>query len=191
MAQQRVITRGGAQKAQPRRPFEYTELMQEHVQKQLNISDKQKETLDAIRKKEAELSRQDYAGLWNLSAEARRTRLAEVRENRRQRYDELQKAVEGVLTADQLEALMAIRVKSKSYLLLYNYSLPPNSGRTRPLGLSDEQAAKIRQIRVETYHKIREIEDQAATEMLNVLEPEQLEELKEIAARSSAGEGPG
>jgi hypothetical protein len=96
-----------------------------------------------------------------------------------------------VLTADQLEALKAIRVKSKSYLLLYNYSWPSHPGRTRPLGLNDEQAAKIGQIRVETYHKIREIEDQAATEMLSVLKPEQIEELKEIAARSSAGEGPG
>ena len=57
--------------------------------------------------------------------------------------------------------------------------------------LSDEQAAKIRQIHVETHHKTRESEDQAATEMLSVLEPEQLEKLKEIAARSSPGDGPG
>jgi Spy/CpxP family protein refolding chaperone len=161
-------------------------LSQEGVQKEIGLSDEQKEKLRAIGKKYYEQVRQGYprqsAIKWQeLSEEERKQKMEEMREKaaeaqkkRKEVTDALTKQVEEVLSAEQLAALKDIEFRQRAGYMLRNARV------LEAIGASKKQQARLDKNQQQLNAKIRELQRKASEKAFDVLTPEQMEKLRKL-----------
>jgi len=151
-------------------------LGQGNVQKELSLTDEQKDKLLALAKKYQDESRQEWVEVSNLPREKRQERLAELRKKADKRTAEVRKEVEAVLQPRQVERLKELRFRLLAGALLQNPAT------LKRLEVTPEQEEKLRQLREELQQKIQELQQQNTEKALSVLTPEQREKLKDVPA---------
>jgi Spy/CpxP family protein refolding chaperone len=166
-------------------PAGYWELAQEHVQKELELLDEQKQQLKELAQKSARQRQQDWTGMRDLPPEERQKKYAEIREKMQKQNEEIRKQVEAILLPHQLKALQMIRLRTRGASALASPRIVEH------LGLSEAQKEKIREARDELQKKMRELQRDAFEKTLKVLTPEQLEKLKELDAGGYRLQQPG
>ena len=174
-----VQVRQSGQSGQPRRPSiaipGLNQLALDHVQKELELIDEQKEKLQEIASRYREQQRELYGDLSNLPAEERRAKIAEIREQTYKLAEETRKEAEKVLMPHQLKALKEIIFRSR-----IQYSLR-NSRIQEEIGLDEEQLDKLDELRQEQQERIRELNKEMLDKTLEVLTTEQREKLREAS----------
>jgi Spy/CpxP family protein refolding chaperone len=166
----------------------FAELRTENVQKELELTDEQKEKLIAIGQKYYAETRQDWAGFAGMSAEERKEKYAEIRQKNLKRMQEVRKQVEEVLSADQLERLKQVNLRTRGAAALSNPKILDE------LGITEAQRNKLRQIREQLQERIRKLQQETLEKTLEVLTPEQRKKLEELTTEGvgvyGAGQGP-
>jgi Spy/CpxP family protein refolding chaperone len=158
----------------------FAELRTENVQKELELTDQQKEQLIAIGQKYYEETRRDWAGLGGMSAEERKEKYAEIREKNLKRTQEIRKQVEELLSPDQLERLKQINLRTRGTAALLNPRILDE------LGITEAQRNRLRQLREQLQERIRQLQQETLEKTLEVLTPEQRKKLEEL---TSEGQG--
>jgi Spy/CpxP family protein refolding chaperone len=155
----------------------YYSLASESVQKELNITEKQKAKLEEISKTYRESYRRQTAEEWkNLTREERTKKYAEMTEARRKRTADFTKQVEDVLTRRQLDELKMVELRRRGVYYL------TNSRTAEKLGLSEEQVEKLQKNRNDLREATARLQRESAKKALGILLPEQLEQLKQMQA---------
>lgn len=161
-------------------------LAQEGVQKEIGLSDEQKEKLQAIGKKYYEQARQGYrrwsAIDWQkLSEEERKQKMEEMRKHaaeahkkRQQLTDALTKQVEEVLSAEQLSALKDIEFRQRAGYMLRNSRV------LEAIGVNKKQQARLAKNQQQLNARMRELQRKAGEKALEILTPEQMEKLRKL-----------
>jgi hypothetical protein len=174
-----VQVRQPGQAGQPRRPYiaipGLNQLGLEHVQKELELIDEQKEKLQEIASRYREEQREAWADWRNVPAEERQAKIAEIREQSYKLAEETRKEAEKVLMPHQLKALKEMIFRSR-----IQYSLR-SSRIQEELGLDEEQLDKLEQLNQELQQRIRELNKEMVDKTLQVLSPEQREKLRETS----------
>jgi len=164
----------------------YWMLSQESVQKEIGLSDEQKEKLKAIGKKYYEQVRQGYqrqsAIKWQeLSEEERKQKMEEMRKKSAEAYkkrqeitDALTKQVEEVLSAEQLSALKDIEFRQRAGYMLRNSRV------LEAIGVNKKQQARLEKNQQQLNAKMRELQRKAGEKAFEILTPEQMEKLRKL-----------
>jgi len=164
----------------------YWILGQEDVQKEIGLTDEQKEKLQAIGKNYYEQMRQGYqrysAVKWQeLSDEQRKQKIEEMRKKaaeaqkkRQKTMEAFTKQVEGVLTKEQLAAVKEIEFQRRAGYMLRNPRV------LEAIGANEKQQARLEKNRKRLSDKMRELQRKAADKALDVLTPEQMEKLRKL-----------
>lgn len=163
----------------------FRELRTEDVQQELQLSDQQKNKLRAIGEKYYNQSRQDWAELRGMSAEERRKKYAEIREKNAKRIKQIRKQVEQLLSADQLQRLTQINLRTRVPTALAN---PRVLDRLR---VTEEQKRRLRQILEQMQREMRRLQQKTLERTLEVLTPQQQQQLEELTTQGPAFYGAG
>lgn len=158
----------------------FWELRTEDVQKELQLTDEQKEKLREIGQKYYEQTRKDWAGLREMSAAERKKAYAEIRNKNEKRMREIRKQVEQVLSPEQLGLLRQVHLRTRGAAALANPKILDQ------LEVTDEQKEKLRQIREQTQEKIRQLQREMLEKTLEVLSPQQRKKLEELTTEGYA-----
>ncbi len=162
-----------------------TTLLNDQVQKELEVSDEQKASLTKLNE-ESRGQRPDFQALQNLSAEERADKMKEFQAQALTRATETNKKVNDILLPSQQERLKEIIVQTRGVQAAAN-----NEDLAKALGLTDEQKQKIKDIAAEDVQKIIE------EKILTVLTADQKAKLEKMKAkkfeldRTAAGAGRG
>ena len=152
----------------------FAELRTESVQKELELTDQQRDKLIAIGQKYYEETRRDWAGLGGMSAEERKEKTAEIRQKNLKRTQEIRRQVEEVLSPDQLERLEQINLRTRGAAALLNPKILDE------LGITEAQRNRLRQLREQLQERIRQLQQETLQKTLDVLSPEQRKKLEEL-----------
>jgi len=164
----------------------YWILSREEVQKEIGLSDEQKEKLEAIGKKYYEQMRQDYqrqpAIKWQELSEVERKkkteemrkRASEAAKKRQETLDSFKEQVEKVLSAEQLSALKEIEFRQRASSMLRNPQV------LEAIGASKKQKTRLENNQQQLNTKMRELQRKAGERALGVLTDEQLEKLRKL-----------
>lgn len=163
----------------------YGALASTSVQKELGLSDAQKQKLrkiaDEYRRETQEAWRQQWEKIRHLSPEEQQKYWAEERETLARRGKEriaaVRKAVEVVLTPQQLQQLQEINFRNRAAAMLQN------PGTLDRLGATQQQKERLRKLHEELQQKIYQLQRQAFEESFQVLTPDQQRQLREMATR--------
>lgn len=162
----------------------YWMLAQDHVQKEIGLTDEQKVKLKEISDKYREQVRQGYtrqkAVDWQkLSDEERKQKVEEMRARstklqakRQKMIDTLKKQVEKVLTEKQIAALKQIGFEQRAGYMLRNSRV------LEALDVSEKQKSRLEKNAEQFRAKMRELQKKSAEKALGVLTEEQLEKLR-------------
>lgn len=151
-------------------------LRMENVQKELELSQEQIEKLKELGKKYYEDVRADQDAWKNwqqMTPEERAAKTAEQREKYVKRSQDLRKSVEKVLLPHQIKALKEVNLRTSGPWAL------TNSRTLEVLGVSEEQKQKLQEIRQKMFEDVQEVQKKSFEKALEVLTPEQREQLKE------------
>ena len=154
----------------------YWELGKEDVRKELELVPEQIEKLKELGKQYMKEMRTAYVGRedWkSLSQEERTAKYKEVYENRRKRTEEIRQEVEKILLPHQLEALRDMSVRRMGPSMLQSPRV------AEAVQLTEEQKAKIQQIRQEMLEQYKKLQEESSENILKLLTPEQKEKLKQ------------
>ncbi len=162
----------------------YWLLAQEHVRKELGLSDKQTEKLQEISQQYYEQIRQShqrYTAIdWKKLSEAERKqkmeemrkKSAELQANRQKVMESLKKQVEKVLTEEQLTAVKEMEFCRRAGQMLRNPRL------AEALGLNEKQKAQLQKNNQRLSSKMRELQKKTAERALGVLNDKQMKKLR-------------
>lgn len=156
-------------------------LRQEYVQKELDLADEQKQKLQELGKKYYEDIRRDWTGLRDLSAEQRKAKYAEIREENQKRTEALRKEMEKVLSPQQLDALKQINLRSRGPYALQNPRILDQ------MGVTAQQKEGLRKLREEYQERTRQLQKESFEKCLEVLTPEQRKQFEEMGADGFQG----
>lgn len=153
------------------------------VQKELGLSDAQKEKLrniaQAYRKDIQEGWRQQWEKIRHLTPAEQQKYWAQQRETLARRGKEriaaVRKEVEAVLTPQQLEQLREIDFRNRAAAMLQN---PRTLDR---LAATGEQKERLRKLREALQEKIYQLQRQSFEESFQVLTPQQQQKLRQMA----------
>ena len=126
-------------------------LRSETVQKELNLTDDQKNKLKELSDKASASMREVFAGMRDLSADERAAKMAEVRKKLDGQAEEAKKTIEEVLLPNQVDRLKEIALQVRGPQALLDKEVQ-NS-----LGLADDQKDKIKTIGEDAMKKFGEI----------------------------------
>ena len=163
----------------------FAELRTESVQKELQLTDQQKDKLIAIGQKYYDETRRDWAALAGMSAEERKGKYAEIRQKNLKRMQEIRKQVEEVLSPDQLERLKQISLRTRGAAALLNPKILDE------LGITEAQRNRLRQLRDQLQERIRQLQEETLAKTLEMLSPEQRKKLEELTAEGAGIYGAG
>ena len=158
----------------------YWNLGSESVQKELKLTDEQKQKLRQISDTYMKQMRERGSALQGLSPEEVREKMAELQKESAKAAEDARKQVGEILTSEQLAQLKEITFRS------YAMSLLSNPRVLTQVGLSEDQQAKLRKVREEFQEKVQKLQQEMVDDALKVLTPEQQKKLKEM----QAGGGP-
>jgi Spy/CpxP family protein refolding chaperone len=158
----------------------YWTLGMENTQKELQITDEQKQKLKELADKYQADMREYWSRTRELPREEQRKRFAEWRENSAKQQQEIRKQVESVLRPEQVARLKERNLRVRGPALL-------GSPRTmEKLTLSGDQKEKLQKVREESQQKMQQLQQQMqklqqATfdKSYQLLTPEQQAKLKE------------
>lgn len=151
-------------------------LRQEYVQKELELTDEQRQKLQELGKKYYEDIRRDWTGLRDLSAEQRKAKYAEIRAENQKRTEALRKEMEKVLSPQQLDALKQINLRSRGPYALQNPRILDQ------MGVTAQQKERLRKLREEYQERTRQLQRESFEKCLEVLTPEQRKQFEEMGA---------
>lgn len=154
----------------------FRELRTEDVQKELELTDEQKEDLGRIGQKYYQEMRRDWVGFRGTSAEERKKKYAEIRQKNVKRMKAIRAQVENVLTPDQLDRLKQINLRTQ---VLANPRILDQ------LGIDEAQRDRLHQIREQMQGKLRKLHQETLQATLRVLTPQQRKKLDELTAEGA------
>ena len=146
-------------------------VLSEQVQKELEISDEQKASLQKLAE-EIRGQRPDFQALRDLSPEEREKKMKEMEEQRQARSAETNKKVSEILLPSQQERLREIIIQTRGVQAAAN-----NDDLAKALGLTDEQKQKIKDIAGQDLQKMIE------EKVLSVLTSDQKAKLEKMKAK--------
>jgi len=152
----------------------YHLLRLEHVQKELELLDEQKEKLEQIAKRYYDQTRQNWSDFRELSLQERQRKMAEIRQKNEERLEAVRKQTEEVLLPHQLARLKKIEFRIRATAALANPRILDQ------LGLSDQQKQWLEEIRAEMEDKTRQLQEEMLEKSLQLLTPEQRDNLRQI-----------
>jgi Spy/CpxP family protein refolding chaperone len=126
-------------------------LMNEAVQKEIELTADQKEQFQKIRTESQEAMRTRMGDMQNLSQEERRAKMQEMRKEMEETAAKTQKKVEGILLPHQLKRIKEIQVQMQGLRALANPEV------AKELGLTEEQQAKIKAANEEAMKAMQEM----------------------------------
>ncbi len=167
----------------------YAALASASVQKELGLSDEQKQKLqqiaEAFRKETQDAWRQEWEKIRHLSPAEQQKHWAAQRETLARRGKErvaaVHKQVEAVLTPQQLAQLQEINFRNRAAAMLHN------PGTLDRLAATRQQKEQLRKLREELQEKIYQLQRQSFEESFRLLTPEQQQKLREMATREQGG----
>ncbi|MGO8744635.1 MAG: Spy/CpxP family protein refolding chaperone [Thermoguttaceae bacterium] len=121
------------------------------VQKELNLTDDQKEKLKEYSDKAQAAMRELFAGMQDLSADERAAKMAENRKKLDGQAEEAKKTIEGILLPNQLDRLKEVALQRRGPQALADKEVQTS------LALTDDQKDKIKTIGEDTMKKAQEI----------------------------------
>ena len=154
----------------------FRELRTESVEKELELTDEQKEKLKVIGQEYYDQMRRDWTGFGGMSAEDRKKRLADIRRKNVERTKQMRKRIEDVLSPDQLERLKQINLRTRAAAALAEPRV------LEELQISEAQRKRLNQIRTQLQERIRRLREESLGETLDVLTPEQREKLEVLTS---------
>ncbi len=152
----------------------FWELRTEGVQKELELTDQQKDKLRAIGQEYYEQTRRDWTGFRGMSAGERKKKYAEIRQKNVERMKEIRKQVEKVLSPGQLERLKQINLRTRGAAALANPRV------LSQLEVTESQKQRLRQIREQLQERIRKLQQETLEKTLGVLTSEQRKKLEDL-----------
>jgi len=123
----------------------------EAVQKELEITDEQKEKLKKLGEDVAKEMRDQFSGFRDLSREDREKKMEELQAKLKTRGEEIQKEVDAVLTPAQRVRLKQVAIQIQGTRALDSKEVQ------EALGITDEQKEKITKIREESRAGMRDL----------------------------------
>jgi Spy/CpxP family protein refolding chaperone len=171
----------------------YWVLRQEDVREEIGLTDEQVEKLKELGKKYTEGMKYDWQSIRKLSAEQRREKFKDLRENRKKVAEEITAEIEELLTEDQKEQIEEINFRMRAPGALMSPRV------LEAIGLSEEQKEKLGELRQEMAEQYKQIREKTFEQSLDVLTPKQRKKLKELGTqgfrvevrtKSSQGEEP-
>ena len=126
-------------------------LRSEQVQKELNLTEEQKEKAQALGERLREQMRERFSGMRDLSEEQRRERFQEMQQDAAKRAEEMRKEVAGILKPEQLKRLRQIELQQQGAAALMRPEVAEN------LGLTADQKEKLEQIGRSSREKMQEL----------------------------------
>lgn len=173
-------------------------LRSEQVQKELNLTEEQKDKLRALGEKLGEQMRERFSGMRDLSEQQRRERFQEMQKDAAKRAEETRKELAGILKPEQFKRLRQIELQQQGAAALMRPEVAEN------LGLTAEQKEKLEQIGRSSMEKIgslfqegrdrerseeernqlrekgQQIRQEGEKEAMAVLTPEQKQKLRDM-----------
>jgi Spy/CpxP family protein refolding chaperone len=146
------------------------ELPTENVQKELDLTNEQRDKLRAIGQKFYEEMRQAWAGIGGMSPVERKNRYAEIRQRSLTRMQDIRKQVEGMLSPDQSQRLKQINLRTRSAAALANPEILDQ------LRITEQQKKRLQEIQ----QNVQRLQQEA----LDVLTPQQRRRLEELATEA-------
>ena len=143
------------------------------VQKELWLTDEQRQQLQAIAARCQAKAQATLAGLQRLSPEEQQRRLPALRQQAHKDLEAVRTDVANVLTAQQLQSYETIAFRLRVPAALEDARL------LATLNLSDAQRAKLGQIRDNLEERLHHVQNEAADKTLNILTADQQQKLKE------------
>jgi Spy/CpxP family protein refolding chaperone len=163
----------------------YEMLPRGSVEKELGLSDEQKDKLKDLRQKIAEARRNepqfDFARLRSDDADERDKALKELNEAATKRADEAKTQLAEILTPKQVDQLKEIAFRQWASARL---ALPQS---IQQVDLTDDQNKQLQTIRDDLQSKMVQLQRENFEKALAVLTPEQLKKLKEQFEKQPAG----
>ncbi|MCC6125316.1 MAG: hypothetical protein IT426_10165 [Pirellulales bacterium] len=126
-------------------------LMNEAVQKEIELTADQKEQLQKLSTETRDAMRARMGDMQNLSQEERRAKMQEMRKEMEEAAAKTQKKVEGILLPHQLKRIKEISLQMQGLRALANPEV------VKELGLTEEQQAKIKSINEESMKAMQEM----------------------------------
>ncbi|MEN6449798.1 MAG: Spy/CpxP family protein refolding chaperone [Thermoguttaceae bacterium] len=179
----------------------------EPVQKELKLSDEQKEKVKSLIEESSEAMRGHVAGWRDMSEEERKAKVAELRKKAAENVQKFEKGLAEILTPEQRERLHQLRLQ---LTLKSDAAMALNAGDiAKALGLSQEQREKLKGIREATQKELQEtvgalrdvppeerrekfreisqklgkLHEQATEKAMQVLTPEQQQKLEKLKGK--------
>ena len=121
------------------------------VQKELNLTDDQKDKLKEYSDKAQAAMRELFAGMRDLSADERAAKMAENRKKMDSQAEEAKKTIEGILLPNQLDRLKEVALQVRGPQALADKEVQTS------VGLTDDQKDKIKTIGEDTMKKVQEV----------------------------------
>lgn len=149
----------------------------EHVQDELELGAEQREKLKRVFQQHDEQARKAWEGLRDLPMQERLKKSAEIRQKSAERLEDLRKQALDVLLPEQRDKLKQIVFRMQAQVALANPRLLDQ------LGLDDEQKAALERLRDELAAKTRQLQREIVEKSLEVLTPEQRQQLEEMGSR--------
>ena len=145
----------------------------ESTQRELQLTDEQKQKLKTFAERYQTEARQQWGQLRELPREEQQKKMAEWRARTVQQHAEVRRQVEAVLQPEQLVRLKEIQWRTRGPATLSN----PRS--LEQLSLSEEQKQELRRLREDCQQKTQQLQQELFRKSLQVLTPEQQAKLKE------------
>jgi Spy/CpxP family protein refolding chaperone len=143
------------------------------VQKDLKLTDDQKDKIKDARDRADAARRELFSGMRDLSDEERREKMQEVGKKMQAQMEETKKAIEDALSPDQLKRLRAVAVQIMGMAAITDKAVQ------KELKLSDDQTAKIKTIGEDAMKRMRDLFSSMRT-----LSPEERgEKMRELGAK--------
>jgi Spy/CpxP family protein refolding chaperone len=146
------------------------ELRTENVQKELDLTNEQRDRLRAMGQKFYEEMRQAWAGIGGMSPVERKNRYAEIRQRSLTRMRDTRKQVEAMLSPDQSQRLKQINLRTRSAAALANPEIVDQ------LRITEQQQQRLQEIQ----QSVQRLQQEA----LDVLTPQQRRKLEELTTEA-------
>jgi Spy/CpxP family protein refolding chaperone len=151
----------------------YWTLGMENTQKELKLTDEQKQKLKDLADKYQTEMREYWSQTRELPREEQRKRFAEWREKSAKQQQEIRKQVESVLRPEQMARLQELNLRMRGPYLL-------GSPRTmEKLNLSEDQKGRLQKVREESQQQMQKLQQETFDKSYQILTPEQQAKLKE------------
>ncbi len=152
----------------------------EQVQKEIGLTDEQKEKLDSARRSQWDAVRDQFAGLRDMTAEERREAMEGMRDLVADRTAAMRTELEGILTVEQTERLRQIRAQQEGVGVLRRPEIQEQ------LKMTDAQKDQLRAVAEETQEKTQQLfQDLRAPDADRTGLREKMQELRADAQKKS------